>query len=98
MLHRIYDASKLDQDAIAERVEDPITMFADFWFKGLFASCLALRQRPGLVFAHEPTVADHIGRQNYRKSSLAAWPGHRPSRRALEAMFHIALSSLFFTN
>ncbi len=43
----------------------------------LFAERLELRQRSGLILVHHPTVTDHIGYQDLRKTPLDALFGHR---------------------
>ena len=61
LLDGIDGARELDQHTIAGGLEDAAVVLGCAGVEDLFAKRLELRQRPGLVRAHEPGIADHVG-------------------------------------
>ena len=66
-LDRIYNASELDQHAIAHELDDATVVLGDLRLDEIFAEGLQARVGPRLVARHEPAVADNVGGQNRRE-------------------------------
>ncbi len=84
--HRVDDAGKLDEEAVAGRLDDAAPMFGDLLIAELAANGAQRRERPFLVLAHQPRIAGDIGRQYRRQSALdplSAHPAGRPRNEVL---------------
>ena len=73
--HRLNSAGELDQEAVTHGLEQPSSVLGDLGLDDLGAQCFELRQRSGLVAAHELRVADHIGYQDRGKAALFGHSG-----------------------
>ena len=60
-LHRVGDALKLDQEAVAGGLDDPAAVLGDRRVDQLEPVGPQARKRAGLVGLHQPAVADHVG-------------------------------------
>ncbi len=72
--HRVGDAVELDQHAVAGGLDDAAVALGDGRIDELDPMGLETRERPGLVDLHQPTVTDHISRDDRREPAL--WSGH----------------------
>ena len=59
----VHHARELDQHAVAGDLDDAALMLGDLGVRHLAAVRLERCERPSLVEAHEPAVADHVGGQ-----------------------------------
>jgi hypothetical protein len=59
--HRIDDAGKLDQQAVAGGLDDAAMMLGDFRIDELAAQRLEAFERAFLVRPHQPRIPRHIG-------------------------------------
>jgi hypothetical protein len=75
-IHRVDDAGKLDQRAVAHEFDDAALVSRHLGREHVLAQQLERRQGAGLVFAHQPRVADHVGRHNRRKPAFGAFLRH----------------------
>ena len=75
-INRIDHARKLDDRAIADQLHDAAVMGGDGRVEHGFAVPLQRIERAGLVGAHQPRIADHVGRQNGGKLTVDAFFGH----------------------
>src|SRR5262245_26490245 len=78
--HRLNSAGELDQEAVADGLEKPSSVFGDLWLDHVGPQSLELRQRARLVAADELRVADHVGHQDRGKAALLGHSGTPASR------------------
>jgi hypothetical protein len=71
------DASELDQRAVACQLDDAAAMLGDLGLDDLLAQCFEPGVRAGLVLAHEPTVADHVGGEDRGELAFELLRSHR---------------------
>jgi len=69
-MHGLDHARKLDEHAVTRRLDDPPLAYGDAGVGHLLPQLLEGRDRPGLVDAHEPTVADDVRCKNRGKSAF----------------------------
>jgi hypothetical protein len=81
-VHRVDDAGKLDEEAVAGGLHDAAAVFLDFGIGQLPSQRLQSRKRPFLVGAHQPRIVRHIGGENGGQPAFDALRGHSgaPSR------------------
>ncbi len=72
--HRVGDAVKLDQHAVASGLDDAAVVLRDGRIDELDPMGLETRKCSGLVGLHQPTVADHVGGKDRREPAL--WSRH----------------------
>ena len=70
-------AGELDQHAVAGQLDDAALVLGDPRVDQFLAARLERGKRGGLVDAHQPAVADHVGSQYGGKPSLGAFVSHR---------------------
>ena len=70
--HGVDDAGELDEQAVADGLDDPPAMPVDLGVGDLAPDRLQGKQRPLLVLAHQPGIADDIGRQDRRQPAFGA--------------------------
>jgi hypothetical protein len=75
-LDRIHDAGELRQDPVAHQLHDAAAVCGDFGVDHQGLVLFQGSQRPGLVFAHKPAVADYVGREYGGEPPLDAFLGH----------------------
>ena len=75
--HGIDRAGEFDQDPIAGRLDDAALMFGDLGVDELAPASLERRERALLVSAHQPAVADDIGRKDSGEPPYDALIGHK---------------------
>ena len=68
--HRVHDARKLGEEAVACGLEEPTLVLGDLGLDHLGAELPDCRESTVLVLAHETAVADHIGRQDGGEAAL----------------------------
>src|SRR6516165_3277732 len=68
--HRIDDAGKLHQHAVAGGLDDPATVLGDLRIEELAAQGFEAFERAFLVRPHQPSIADDISGQDRRQPSL----------------------------
>ncbi len=68
--HAIRDAGELHQPAIPHALDQPAAMLNNGGSEDLPTQLAQRRKRAGLVFAHEPRIADDIRRHNRGQSAL----------------------------
>ena len=71
---RIHHARELDQHAVAGQLDDAPSMLGDLGVDEFAAVRLERRERRGLVDAHEPAVADHVGSQDSGQTAFHKCP------------------------
>jgi hypothetical protein len=67
--HRIDDARKLHQHAVARGLDDAAAMPADLWVDELAAMGLQAFERALFVCSHQPRIARHIGSEDRRQTT-----------------------------
>ena len=67
---RVDHARELDQHAVARELDDAALVLGDLAVCHLAPMRLERGQRPGLVVAHQPAVADHVGGKDRGQSSF----------------------------
>ena len=70
--HRVDNAGKLNQQAVAGGLDDPPAMLVDFRVGDFAPDRLERKERSLFVLAHQPGIADDIGRQNCRQPAFGA--------------------------
>ena len=70
--HRIDDAGKLHQQAVAGGLDDAAVVLGDLRIEELAAQRLEAFERPFLVRPHQPRIPRHIGGQD-RGETAALW-------------------------
>ena len=78
--HRFDGAGEIDQQAVAGALDDAAAVGGDVRFDELAEMRLEATQRAFLVVAHQPAVADHVGRQDRRELAFGALVFHRSGR------------------
>jgi len=82
--NRLDDARELDQQAVADRLDDAAVVLGDLGIDKFAAKRLEPRER---AFPHQPTVARDIGREDRRQPALRPLPFHRgPPRHGNKPM------------
>ena len=79
--HRVDDARKRHQHAVAGHFDDPPMMLGDLRLDQIAAQRLQTFERAFLVRPHQPRIPGDIGRQDRGKTALGPRVlGHRSSR------------------
>ena len=68
--HGVDDAGELDQQAVAGGLDDAAAMLGDLRVDQLAPDRLQPRERAFLVRAHQPRIADDIGRHDCRQTAF----------------------------
>jgi hypothetical protein len=71
-LHRIHDARKFGEQAVAREFEDPAVVLLNFRFEQLFAMSPQPVECSGLVLLHERGIPHHIRREDRGKPPFHA--------------------------
>ena len=80
--HRVDDAGKLYQQPVAGGLDDAAAVLGDLGVDQFAPDRLQRRERAFLVGAHQPRIADDIGRQNRREfAGRAHYVGNPAPRR-----------------
>ena len=79
--HRIHGAGKLDQRAVAHHLDDAAAVFGHGRIEARGPDVAQRRERSRLVGAHQPRIADNIGREDRREASRGSFVDHRPCSR-----------------
>jgi hypothetical protein len=74
--HRIDDAHKFHQHAVAGGLDDAAMMFADFPIEELAAQRFEAFERALLVRSHQPRIPRHIGGKDRGETSARSHPLH----------------------
>jgi hypothetical protein len=91
--HRVDHARELDQNSIPGKLDDAAAMLRDLGFDQVLAQGLEPGVCAGFVLAHQPTVTNHVGREDrgelafellrsHWRSSLGATSQNLRARRA----------------
>ena len=81
--HRVDDAAKLDDDAVARALDHPAAMDGDRRLDQVAPQRAHTRQNPVLVGARQPREPDDVGHQNCRQfARLSHWLDSPPVRAA----------------
>jgi hypothetical protein len=72
----LYDARKLDQEAIPGCLYDPALVLGELGIDQFAAMGSEPGESSGLVLAHEAAISGHIGGENGRKTALYPLPAH----------------------
>ena len=68
-MHRVDDAGKFHQHAIAGGLDDATVIFRDFWVDELAAMRLEPVEGAFLVGSHQPGIAGNISGEDRRKTA-----------------------------
>ena len=79
-MHGIDDAGELDHCAVADQLDDAAVVGGDGRVEHGFPVALERGERAGLVGAHHPRIADHVGRKDGRQLTIDARLGHGTHR------------------
>ncbi len=77
--HRIDDAGKFDQQAVAGGLDDAAMVLGDFRIKELAAQRLEAFERAFLVRPHQPRIPRHIGGKDRGEAAGLAQPSRHPA-------------------
>ncbi len=80
-------AAELHQQRVADFLEDTAAMAGDERLEHVLPPRLQRRKRARLVELHEPAVADDVGRQDRRQTTLNGFFGHWGIKCAFQATF-----------
>src|SRR5262249_21702070 len=83
-LHGVDDAGEFDQHAVAHQLDETAAVFCEQRLEHLPAPLAKHGPRPGLVLAHEPAVADHVGGQNGGEAAFVGFAHDRCHRAVIE--------------
>ena len=75
-LHGVHRAGKLDEDAVAQELDDAAAMLGYRRLEDIETAGLDGSQRAGLVALHEPAIADDVGGEDGGQAAVRAFIGH----------------------